>query len=229
VLLTIPGLLVFPHWLLRSANKSVRGVCTLLAVHHFGIVAFSIFDFQGSGDTMILLHSFAFFGGIALIDLFNLIERAPLRPETSRRLGIAMAVALLLVVRPGFSEYAGLKTRIAPIRTKLTDQITMARKIERIARGKTIMVLGPTEMAMLGDLKPLSNFFFWNEAAEYEYRRTRGEGPKGAFLALLLEYNPDVIVSNRGRKMPASSPYVYTDLGKPGGYQIEVFVRAPER
>jgi len=226
VALALPGLLLFPLSLRRSSGKPVRAAWITLAVHHYGLVAFSLFDFQGSGDTMILLHSIAFFGGVALLELFHLLERARLAPLTSHWLEVALAIAMLLAVRPVFSDYPPLRTRIAPAETKLSDQVTMAQRIRQLAQGKTVMVLGPTEMATLGNLEPLSNFFFWNLAAEHEYVRTRGADADN-FLMLLREYQPDVVISNRDRRMPSNSPYLRAELGEPGGYRIEVFVRTP--
>ena len=86
------------------------------------------------------------------------------------------------------------------------------------------MVLGPTEMATLGNLEPLSNFFFWNFSAEHEYVRTRGADADN-LLMLLREYQPDIVISNRDRRMPSNSPYRRAELGEPGGYHIEVFVQ----
>ena len=91
--------------------------------------------------------------------------------------------------------------------------------------GRTLLVLGPTEMLLLGGFKPESIFVYWNDATEYEYARTRDVSSPDLLASLIAETQPGVIVASAFHVMPVGAPYRAVDLGRPGGYGVNVFLR----
>ena len=90
---------------------------------------------------------------------------------------------------------------------------------------RSLLMLGPTEMLLLGGFSHESIFVFWNDAAAFEYARTRKLRSANPLAALVSEYRPGAIIANRYFGLPPEVPYRQIDLGQPGGYAVKVFLR----
>jgi hypothetical protein len=218
------GLVVFPFWLRSPRYATQRKPIVVLVIYHYGVLAFSSIDFQGSGDTMLLLHSFAFFAGVSLVSLwFALLPRIP-----EVRLGhatVAVVILSLLLVRPVVRDLPRVEAPDAPLGVTLEDQRTLARRLHARAGDRPMLVLGPTELLVLEDFDHETIFHFWNDATRFEYARTRGLEDEDLLAALVDEVRPDFIVASRYLSFPPDIPYRGVDLGSPGGYAVRVFER----
>ncbi|MCH7866117.1 MAG: sulfatase [Myxococcales bacterium] len=221
------GTVILPFWFRSERFRSMRKPLLVVAVFHYGIVAFSCIDFQGSGDTMLLLHSVAFFAGVTLVSLYLGLDEYQQRQTgmTNPWLG-AMVVAIVLVLtRPVFSEPAKLWTPDSPVSVTLQDQLTMARRLAPILKDRSLLVLGPAEMLVLGGFSHESIYVFWNDATKFEYARTHPDKSSNLLADLVAELKPGVILASRYQSLPPDIPYRGVDLGTPGGYAVRVFVR----
>lgn len=219
------GLIALPVWLRMERWREVRQPLVAMAVYHYGLLLFSLFDFQGSGDTMVLLHTAAFFAGVALISLVLALESCLEDPAAKRWPMLVAIAAVLLLVQPALSQPTRLWTPDAPATVTLQDQQSFARRLAPLVAGRTVLVLGPTEQLVLGDFDAVSDYVYWNDASEFDYAHNRGLPAGGLLGTLLAEYEPGVIVASMFFGLSAGLPYREADLGQPGGYAIRVFVR----
>jgi hypothetical protein len=226
VALSTLGMALFPLWFFRPSLRPMWGPLWVMAIFHYGLIAFWLRDFQGAGDTMLLLHNLAFFAAIALISVHHSLARLPLDGRNLKRAQLALMAVVVLLARPVFSEAEVLRTPDAPVGVRLTDQRTFAGRLEAVTRGRRLVVLGPSELLLLGNLEHESIFVYWNPAAIHEFVRTRGQVSSDPLLDLLVETDPDVIVTKSTFARPSGIPYVEKDLGQPGGYTVRVYLRS---
>ncbi len=220
----IVGLLVFPFWLRSPRFAAYRQPIVVMAIYHYGVLAFSLVDFQGSGDTMLLLHSFAFFAGVSFVALWLVLSSRIPTERLSLSTLVIVALALLLV-RPVVRDFPVVEAPDAPLGVTLEDQRTLARRLQARAGDRPMLVLGPTELLVLEDFEHETIFHFWNDATRFEYARTRGLEDEDLLAALVDEVKPDFIVASRYLSLPPDIPYRGVDLGSPGGYAVRVFER----
>lgn len=220
------GAVVFPFWFRDPRRAAWRQPLVVMAVYHYGVAAFSLIDFQGSGDTMLLLHTAAFFSGVALVSGFELAER--MLPQSIPRpaLGLASVVLMLAVARPVLSQPEALSTPDSPPGVTLQDQRAFARRLAPLLEDRSLLLLGPTEMLVLGGFERESIYVYWNDATRHEYARTHESNEIDLLEALIREFEPDVIVASRFIELPAGTPFSWVDLGRPGGYAVNVFTRS---
>lgn len=219
------GVLVFPLWFRLGRLRTFRQPLIVLAVYHYGVVAFSAIDFQGSGDTMLLLHSFAFFAGVTLVSLWFAVERFGSSSEAKTWVGVVMILVVAAIARPIFSNPTPLSTPDSPLGVTLQDQRSFANRLGSLLEDRTLLVLGPTELLVLGGFERESIFVYWNDATEHEYARLRDDDSANLLASLLDEVQPGVIAASRFHVLPSDAPYRAVDLGRPGGYGVNVFVR----
>jgi arylsulfatase len=222
------GALVFPVWLRSKRFYEVRKPLLAIAVYHYGVVAFSCIDFQGSGDTMLLLHSVAFFAGIALVSVYLIAEQVQRKRNAGLAapwLGVVAVAAALAFTRPVVSNPVDLWTPDSASSVTLQDQRSMARRLATVVEDRSLLVLGPTEMLILGGFSPESKYVFWNQATKHEYARTHPGASSNLLADLVAEFKPGAILASRYLDLPPDIPYRGVDLGNPGGYAIRVFVR----
>ena len=219
------GSILLPFWLRAQRFAAGRPALVVLAIYHYGVVAFSLIDFQGSGDTMLLLHSFAFFAGITLASGWLLL--AAVRPgwvsTTPPRLAAVLLV--LLLVRPVVRMPPPIDTPDAPAGVTLEDQRTIAKRLRAVVGDETLLVLGPTEMLVLEPLNHVTLFHFWNDATRYEFARTRESRGEDLLSELVDEVKPAYIVANRLLSFSQAIPYRGVDLGSSGRYSLRLFER----
>lgn len=223
------GALVLPFWFRLERLRAYRQPLIVMAVYHYGVAAFSAIDFQGSGDTMLLLHTFAFFAGVALVSLWFAIEGDRQSVETRAWAGIVMVVVVVALARPVVSNPIPLSTPDSPLGVTLQDQSSFAGRLAPLLEERSLLILGPTEMLVLGGFERESIFVYWNDATEYEFARTRNDSSLDLLASLIAEVQPGAIVASRFHVMPIDAPYAPVVLGRPNGYGINVFLRTDTR
>lgn len=229
VVLAAAGFVMLPFWFCMERLRAWRQPLVVIAVYHYGVAVFSAIDFQGSGDTMLLLHTLAFFAGVALISVWFAIERSGMTTDTKAWAGLALVVVVAALARPVVSNPTPLFTPDSPPGVTLQDQSTFARRLAPIVKGRSLLVLGPTEQLILGGFPRESIFVYWNDATEHEFARTRNDASGNLLASLITEVQPDVIVASVFHVIPEGFPYAPVDLGRPGGYGVNVFVRTTDR
>ena len=146
------GLLVWPLRLRRHVPQEARAAGWTLTVVHYGVIAFSLRDFQGSGDTMLLLHTLAFFAGVTFAALCDVAERFG-RPQ---RVAPVLVVALGLALRPVLSPPIDISTPDAAPGATRSDQEDFARRLAPLVDGRSTLVLGPSEVLFHGGYAAVS-------------------------------------------------------------------------
>ena len=67
------GLALVPPWWWRNRHDAAGRLVLPLATYHYGVLAFSLVDFQYYGDLFLLLHSVSFFLGAVWVSLWELV------------------------------------------------------------------------------------------------------------------------------------------------------------
>lgn len=202
VCLGIVGLFVFPLWIARSFRRRWSGMVLALAVYHYGVVAFTFFDFQGFGDLFLVLHSLAFFGAIAFAEILGWFSKGLsrlLRGHRTRNnivavLGVITALSLCLAVRPSILRpYFNLTIRPAS-ETTLQEQRHIYRTLFESHQGRKMAFAALSEFLFIGDITNDLPFIYWNAAAYARFRASPDESEEDALYRLVIAAQPDVIV-----------------------------------
>lgn len=207
----VAGMALFPLLALRHRGTTLQRLVIALGVFHFGIVAFSLTDYQAYGDLFALLASLAFFAGVALNEALRLARGFAATPGASRGLAVAAVAGALLVLRIGWPRLdITLPDKIARGAATLAEQESVARAITaRTAGLRTVFVNCPEQLYLTGSVNPVA-FGFWNRATS-SYFRDGKERPFETVLRLLDEVRPDAVV--------CATPRLENDLVKSGGFE----------
>jgi hypothetical protein len=201
------GLLVYPLWIRRHARSPTSAPVIVFAVYHYGVVGFCLADFQLYGDLFILLHSVAFFLGVAFIALYRgLSARVPLLPgpkdsasATRRQQVLAVAICLLAfgTLRPALLR-SDFRLPTAAARATLDDQIEVSRLMAPLIDGKKLAFAEHVETLFLANRQNDIRYVTWAPGDVSHYRKSAAEGKKAAWNRLLRETCPDVIAPKPG-------------------------------
>ncbi len=174
------GMVVFPAWLWRWRRGARLGCGLALAVYHYGVVAFSLFDYQSYGDLFILLHSVVFFAAVLLVDACRRLALLARR----RRVWIeaALVAGLALATHPSLlrNEFRILPPNVTAA-AALEDQQEVARRLQEGERAWHVAVVGPVEILFLTEARSAAPFAYWNMVTYGYYRRS----PHAAYLQTL--------------------------------------------
>jgi hypothetical protein len=226
----LAGLVIFPVWLRRCRHDArLRRLAVMLAVYHYGVVAFSAWDFQGYGDLFILLHSLGFFAAVALCTLYlRIVARAGPRPAVRAAVqAIAAAAIVVLVLRPWSYErsIAGV-TRQAGTAMTLADQRAFAARLNEVIGGRRAILLGPSELLFLGDRRNPLPIVYWNAATHAYYRRSPEEERQQTLRRLLESSGVDLAICDRGsaRFTPILSNYRFAGTeSSDTGFAVDLY------
>lgn len=203
-LLGIAGMVLFPllAWRLRG-TREMRLVIAL-AIFHYGIVAFSLTDYQAYGDLFALLASLAVFAGVAANELYRVAERAVASSAhdaaTAQRRGRTLAIATVLIAilalrvgRPRLD--IELPDKIAKGAATLDEQRSVARQINDATSGlgSVVFVNCPEQLFLTGRVNPLP-FGFWNRATYAYFKESSAERPFEALARTLDTVHPDAVL-----------------------------------
>lgn len=200
----VVGLVLFPLLVFRHRHDDRRRLAIALGVYHYGIVGFSLADFQAYGDLFALLASLAFFAGVALAEPWRLVARLvqpragdPATAARRRRAAaIAVIVLALLVLRIGRPRTdIVLPDKIQKGASTLDEQRDVARAIESATAGlgRVAFVNCPEQLYLTHRANELP-IGFWNRAT-YSYFRASPEERSFQTIARLLDgVSPDAVV-----------------------------------
>jgi len=208
----VAGMLVFPLLALRSWRSDLRRLVVALGLFHYGIVAFSLTDYQAYGDLFALLASLAFFAGVALNEALRLLRGAVAEPRTSRAVAVAAVVLAIVVLRIGRPRLdIVLPEKIARGAETLDEQRSVARAIVRDSGDlRTVFVNCPEQLYLTGRANPVP-FGFWNRATASYFRRDAEERPFETVRRLIAAADPDAIV--------CATPRLENDLVRSGAWE----------
>jgi len=215
--LSFVGIPVVLVWLWSRRRGEEWRLLVPLSIYHFGLVGFSLVDFQWYGDLMALLHSSVFFLAASWVALHGAVsdglERLTrARGPTARRgaglaVGLGFLVAAVAIARPAFLRPElllrppGSGTR--PTAT-LADQRAVAEQVRHVVGNRRFAVLDSAELLfLLRHANPLPIPFF-DRAVWRHYRGAPQEPPALTALNLLRDAEADVIVFPNALPKPPS-------------------------
>jgi hypothetical protein len=220
--LALAGLAVYAWWLRAARAAGTLEMAAALGVYHYGLVAFTLLDFQLYGDLFALLHSACFFAAVALGQAY--LRVPALAPPRARTAAVTAAVVCVIVARP-WVDRASLRVPGTPPALTLGAQRQVARGLEPILHRPDTGVLGATELLFLSGAKNALPFHVWNAAAYRVFRRG-GEAPGTALARLLDAHGVQRLVCDRG--YPACAGLAAFAPAAPVGdavYAVEVYER----
>lgn len=187
------GLLVGPRRLRDTDPVMAR----TLATYHYGIVAFSVLELQGLGDLFALLHSAAFFAGLALSELPLRLSGAV--PAVRRAAAVLSLVLVLAAARPWVSRSGWRPPPAVPATgASLPEQRRLASGLRQQLEGRTVSILGPSDQRVLTDRLDAGRLVVWTPATYRYYRSGAGESSEETLARLLLEGSPELVVCDLG-------------------------------
>ncbi len=224
------GLATLPWWLQRARGSDRMRLLIPLTVHHVGIAAFCLIDFQWYGDLFALLQGAVFGLSLVWIGAYRSVLRRLPAEATARRRALALgAVALAaLAARPGpLRPLLVIATPDAPAGVTLTDQREVAEQVADRLRGRRAVFLGSSELLFLLRWTNPLPFIYWNAAAHGRYRLGPTESSAAAAARAVRSVDPDAVFW-RGEPPPGLIPEGYTPVwtaSSNGRYRVRMFVR----
>lgn len=240
VILGVAGMLIYPLWIRRHTGRPTLRLAVALAIYHYGLVAFSLIDFQGYADLFILLHSIAFFTAVCLVEIYRriafVLARVSVWPAGVRRRRIAAVqltflLAVVLAVRPSllrppFSIAARGMQATAGV--TLEDQREVSRRLEELLNGREALFLDSAELLVLSGRKGFLPFAHWHTATHTYYRSSPTESNRDTLARLLSGSLPDAMILGRhawlGRRFGADFREVELASSN-NAYSIRVFLK----
>lgn len=203
----LAGLVFYPFILVRLKR---RRACTFpvgwgCAVYHYGIVLWTLYDFQGHGDLYIALGSLAFFGALPLIAVYYGIQGALARYLQRRRRGRtyrilrAVLFGTALVVMAALARPSILKEgrRIGepkgPVAYTLSEQREVSGMIFRAFTDGKLAFLDYPEVLYLAKMKDALGFVYFDPVIFHSVKE-EGESKADTLIRHLGRAAPDGIV-----------------------------------
>jgi hypothetical protein len=220
----LAGLAVFTLWMRTPRVEGTREMAAALAVYHYGILAFSLRDFQVYGDLFALLHTAAFFGAVAAGEIYLWLRR---QVRTSRLAPVAALLACVAIGRPWVDRGALRVPGLAGSPLTLAGQGAAAAALHPRLAPSTTAVLGASELLFLdGKRNPLP-FVVWNPAVYSYFRRGPDEDRTQTLARLMDEAGIERLVCVRDSPRCGGLlawERVMTVGGTPG-YAVDVYER----
>lgn len=200
--LGVAGMVLFPllAWRLRGTRE--QRLVIALAVFHFGVVAFSLTDYQAYGDLFALLASLALFAGVALGEVHRGVAtwiardiRHPGTTERRQRLlaagSVLVAFVVLRIGRPRLD--IALPDAIAKGAVSLDEQRSVARQINAATEGlgSVVFVNCAEQLYLTGRVNSLP-LGFWNRAAFAYFKG--GAKDRDSLNAMVTKARPDAVL-----------------------------------
>jgi len=225
------GLAILPCWLWMRRGTDTQRLLLPLSLYHYGVVGFSLVDFQRYGDFFLLVHSVAFFLGLVWLTVYAAAKR-----WSGGRLQLAVPAAILalavVAARPGPLRPAVVLSnpQNAPPGATLSDQRRVAEEVRERTKTGTLVVIENSELLFLmHQVNPLP-VIYWNAAAYSYYGDAPHEGSSEAAMRMLLSVEPDAFVWTRRVPMPSHLREAFAPqlvgTGR-NGYGIQLMTRKP--
>jgi hypothetical protein len=225
------GLAILPGWLWMRRGTDTQRLLLPLSLYHYGVVGFSLVDFQRYGDFFLLLHSMAFFLGLVWLTLYAAAKR-----WSGRRLHAAVPAVILIfaftAARPGplRPEHVLFYPHNAPVGVTLSDQKRVAEEVRARTQAGTFVLIEHSELLFLmRRVSPLP-VIYWNSAAYSFYGDAPNEDTSEAAMRLLLSVEPETFIWTLRVPMPRGLREAFTPHwvgSKRGGYRILLMARRP--
>ena len=227
----LAGLALVPFWWWRQRDTPAGRLVFPLAAYHYGILAFSLIDFQRYGDFFLVLQSLAFFLAMTWFVLYlaagEILNRfgSPAKGTGQRRLLAGTAIALALIaarpawLRPEISIEAGPIS----VRTRLPDQQDVARQVAALTRdqGKKLVLLGSSELLYLMRYENPLPLVYFNRPALSVYGLP-GESEREAVGRGALSVNPDAVILPARRKFQPGERLAGSSTAQLPGFRGEI-------
>jgi hypothetical protein len=225
------GIAVLPCWVWMRRDTDTQRLLLPLSLYHYGVVVFSLVDFQRYGDFFLLLHSMAFFLGLVWLTLYAAAKR-----WSGGCLQMAVPAVFLILAfaaaRPGplRPDLVVFYPQNAPPGVTLSDQKRVAEEVRERVQAGTFALIDHSELLFLMRQKNPLPVIYWNSAAYSYYGDTANEDTSEAAMRLLLSVEPDALVWKQGVPMPqrlreAFAPHLVGSGSN--GYRILLMVRKP--
>jgi hypothetical protein len=222
------GLLARRLRLLRRRGQGALG--TALGVYSYGLLGFTLLDFQGYGDLYPVLQCLALFAGVTLTECLRAAQRAALRAghrraRHVRRLVGASALALVAalarpVVHGGFSPAD--RPQSAHPGATLDDQRQVAERVTRELDLARTAFVGTPELLLLSGRENTVPFAYWNRVTLRHYRAAPREASPRALRRLLGERGIDTLVFAAPAPRPVARPGDRVIASRNGSYGVTV-------
>jgi hypothetical protein len=222
------GVPVYLAWWMRSPRaRAARELAAALGVYHFGVLAFSAWDFQVYGDLFALLHTACFFAAVAAGEAFLALGHTPLARGRARAV---LAVLVCLAVARPWVDRASLRApgiAAAPVTLEAQHEVA-ARLRPLLARGTTGVRGASEQLFLTGTRNPLP-FVVWNPAV-YSYFRRPGEGRAETQARLMDEARLERLVcpSDSSRCGGLAGWRLAETVGRAPGYAVDVYERTAD-
>jgi hypothetical protein len=232
LVLGLAGLFVAPRWIWRLRRDANGRMLVVLVLFHSGVLAFSLADFQKFGDFFLVVHSMAFFLGLAWLALYRgvsdgLEQRGILTRKRERGLAAVVLVVAFLVARPAFlTPEIEIRVRSIAPGTTLEDQRQVAAQVRERTRGQRLVMLGAAELLyLMRYVNPLPLVYF-NRPALSMYGHP-GETLLEAMYRVILSSDPDAFILPGPRRL--SHPQAQAEIPRFSGYVPEIVSTAAGR
>lgn len=194
VFVGLVGLIAFSRPLWRLWRRGRVALPAVLGVYGYGLLGFTLLDFQGYGDLYPALHVLALSAAVALSEALRAATAAWLRRASAGRsrrrrrrlVPVAAPLGLALLARPvlhgGFSP-AGAAEAAHPGAT-LEDQREVMRRAMALDAEATAF-LGTSELLYLARRRNTVPFAYWNRVTYRYYRADASERNAQALRRLL--------------------------------------------
>jgi len=212
----------------RHLRRPLQPLAVTVSTYHYGIVAFSLLDFQGYGDVFILLHSLAFFAGVAFVDL-ALMGEGLAGAVTRRRLATWTAAAVLagMAARPWVSRRTFvLHGATGGGSITLRAQRALAQTLLPRLKDRTAVFLGPSEQLYLLNRANRGPVVYWTAATYHHYRRDPQEPPSAVLGRILQSSGSQLLVCDRGFPIQSAALVSLRPLGTEtasGPYGVDLY------
>jgi hypothetical protein len=236
VIMAVFGACIFPFWIRRASRGKILSQVATLGVFHYGVLAYSLFDFQRFGDLFVLLHSIAFFLGVAFAELARCLRHLFARSEILSswrywRPGIPtflICITVVLATRPSVlrSEYS-LVTKDNPFNATLSDQREVNEALEVFILGKRLAFFAYVEQLCLSGRRNDVFHAGWNPGNHFHERLSPEESSPDTWLRVLRDACPEVVAAPRGIRDDTGFVEYFERVrlaSKNDAYRIEVFV-----
>jgi hypothetical protein len=196
VVVGIAGMAVFPVLLWRHRRRPTLRLSVVIGLFNYGIVAFSLTDYQAYGDLFALLASLAFFAAVALGMVYASVEAAVARRSPAARRAVAVATVLVAAIalrvgRPRLDIV--LPDRIAKGATTLEQQRSVARQIATATDGLRVLFVNCPEQLYLTGRTNVLPIAFWNRAAHHYFRSSPAEISRATLNRMIADARPDAV------------------------------------
>lgn len=212
-------------WLWRWRGRAALRVALPVAILGWGVVGFSLLDFQGYGDLYVLLASLAMFAGLGA----GALERTLRAVEPfDGAAAAALLLALALAAHPWHPAPVVPEERVFPGGVGLDMQREAGRRLASLAAGRRFGFAGCSEQLSLSGVANAFSSPFWNRATWAYFRRGPDESSGRTLLRVAEEARVDGVVCPPAEASDELAARGWTRrviAMPPTRYEIDVFLR----